>query len=388
MPQNLLDLTRPQLHEYFAQMGESRYRVEQVMKWVYHRGANDFAAMSDISKALRTKLSADFLIGIPNVVSFERAQDGTRKWVVESALSETANQVESVLIPDKGRTTLCVSSQVGCMLDCSFCATGKQGFAGNLSTGDIIGQVLIAQRLLAAEGDERGVTNVVMMGMGEPLLNFEAVLAATDLMRDTMAFGISKRRVTISTAGVVPAIYELAERTDVSLAVSLHAPTDDLRDQLVPINRKYPIAELLAACKYYQDEKFGEGRSITFEYTLLKGVNDSPLHARQLIRLLSSFPCKINLIPFNPFWGSEYARPDDQSVRDFQTILMNAGFATMLRTTRGDDIAAACGQLVGKVVDRTRRSERHKQRVAARQEAAIEPTTPMPIRWATEQVST
>jgi 23S rRNA (adenine2503-C2)-methyltransferase len=272
------------------------------------------------------------------------------------------NCVETVLIPERGRNTLCVSSQVGCMLNCSFCSTGKQGFNGNLSTADIIGQVVLANGELNARGES--VTNVVMMGMGEPLLNFDNVTAATDLMMDDLAFGLSKRRVTISTAGVVPAIYELAKVSDVSLAISLHAPSDELRNELVPINRKYPIEALLAACRHYV-QGLGDKRSLTMEYTLLKGVNDTLAHARELARLLRDVRCKINLIPFNPFPASGYERPDEASIRDFQTYLLNAGYPTMLRTTRGDDIDAACGQLVGRVEDRTRRQERYVARLRA-----------------------
>jgi len=269
-----------------------------------------------------------------------------------------------VLIPDRGRNTLCVSTQVGCLLDCSFCSTGKQGFNGNLSAAEIVGQVFLVAAALRAQGDERGVTNVVMMGMGEPLLNFDNAVRASAILVDDFAFGISKRRVTISTAGVVPAIYELAKSSDVSLAVSLHAPDDALRDQLVPINRKYPIAELMAACQHYLSV-LGEHRSITIEYTLLRGVNDSQAQAHALARLLRDLRCKINLIPFNPFPASGYARPDADTVRAFQTILLNAGYAAMLRTTRGEDIAAACGQLVGEVADRTRRQARYLARVKA-----------------------
>jgi 23S rRNA (adenine2503-C2)-methyltransferase len=264
------------------------------------------------------------------------------------------------------------------MLDCSFCATGKQGFAGNLTAGDIVGQVLLVHRELQRGGDERGVTNVVLMGMGEPLLNFDAVVAATSLMLDDFAFGLSKRRVTISTAGVVPGIMALAEVSDVSLAVSLHAPNDELRDVLVPINRKYPIAELLAACRHYQDSSLGERRTVTFEYTLLADVNDGPEHARELARLLREFPCKINLIPFNPFNGSGYGRPTDVRVRAFQTLLMQSGYATMLRTTRGEDIAAACGQLVGEFADRTRRRERYLARIALHQSPSA-PVNPLAV---------
>ena len=364
--QNFLSQTRSALLAYFAALGERPFRVTQVMKWVYHRGVLSFDQMSDVSRVVRERLATDFAIRLPEVVTAQQSVDGTRKWVVRV---ESGQCVECVLIPEKGRNTLCVSSQVGCMLDCSFCATGKQGFAGNLTAGDIVGQVLLVHRELQQGGDERGVTNVVLMGMGEPLLNFDAVVAATSLMLEDLAFGLSKRRVTISTAGVVPGIMALAAVSDVSLAVSLHAPNDALRDVLVPINRKYPIAELLAACRHYQDSSLGERRTVTFEYTLLADVNDGPEHAQQLSRLLREFPCKINLIPFNPFTGSGYGRPSDARVRAFQTQLMQSGYATMLRTTRGGDIAAACGQLVGEFADNTRRRERYLARIAMHEPA-------------------
>ena len=364
--QNFLSQTRSALLAYFAALGERPFRVTQVMKWVYHRGVLSFDQMSDVSRVVREQLATDFAIRLPEVVTAQQSVDGTRKWVVRV---ESGQCVECVLIPEKGRNTLCVSSQVGCMLDCSFCATGKQGFAGNLTAGDIVGQVLLVHRELQQGGDERGVTNVVLMGMGEPLLNFDAVVAATSLMLEDLAFGLSKRRVTISTAGVVPGIMALAAVSDVSLAVSLHAPNDALRDVLVPINRKYPIAELLVACRHYQDSSLGERRTVTFEYTLLADVNDGPEHAQQLSRLLREFPCKINLIPFNPFTGSGYGRPTDVRVRAFQTQLMQSGYATMLRTTRGGDIAAACGQLVGEFADNTRRRERYLARIAMHEPA-------------------
>ena len=364
--QNFLSQTRSALLAYFAALGERPFRVTQVMKWVYHRGVLSFDQMSDVSRVVRERLATDFAIRLPEVVTAQQSVDGTRKWVVRV---ESGQCVECVLIPEKGRNTLCVSSQVGCMLDCSFCATGKQGFAGNLTAGDIVGQVLLVHRELQQGGDERGVTNVVLMGMGEPLLNFDAVVAATSLMLEDLAFGLSKRRVTISTAGVVPGIMALAAVSDVSLAVSLHAPNDALRDVLVPINRKYPIAELLVACRHYQDSSLGERRTVTFEYTLLADVNDGPEHAQQLSRLLREFPCKINLIPFNPFTGSGYGRPTDVRVRAFQTQLMQSGYATMLRTTRGGDIAAACGQLVGEFADNTRRRERYLARIAMHEPA-------------------
>ncbi len=333
------------------------------MKWAYHRQELEFAAMTDVSKAHRAWLMDHASLRLPEVVTRQVSRDGTTKWVVRVA---NGNCVETVLIPDRGRNTLCVSSQVGCTLDCSFCATGKQGFNGNLSTADIIGQVWLAERELREKGEN--VSNVVLMGMGEPLLNLQAVLAATDLMTDDLAFGLSKRRVTVSTAGVVPGIYELAKHTDVSLAISLHAPNDALRDQLVPINKKYPIAELMEACRHYLSG-LGDRRTLTIEYTLMRGVNDSLGHAKELAKLLEVLRCKINLIPFNPFPASGYERPHGREIRDFQTYLINAGYTTMLRTTRGEDIGAACGQLVGRVEDRTKRQERYLARVKA-QEAA------------------
>jgi len=371
---NLFDLSRARMEAFFVERGEKAFRARQIMKWAYHRGVVDFAAMTDLSKRQRAWLESVAHFSLPEVVTRRESKDGTVKWIVRVA---NGNCVETVLIPDKGRNTLCVSSQVGCMLDCSFCSTGKQGFNGNLSTADIVGQVWLAdaelrERAAPGEvvrpGEPGGVTNVVLMGMGEPLLNFDNVVAATDLMMDDLAFGISKRRVTISTAGVVPGIYRLAEVSDVSLAISLHAPDDTLRDRLVPINRKYPIEDLLAACRHYV-EGLGERRSLTMEYTLLKGVNDSLDDARALARLLRDVRCKINLIPFNPFPDSGYERPDESRVRAFQTLLMNSGYATMLRTTRRDDIAAACGQLVGQVQDRTRRRERYIARRRAEEVA-------------------
>jgi 23S rRNA (adenine2503-C2)-methyltransferase len=360
-PVNLLGLDRAALTAFFAELGERSYRTEQVMKWIYHRHVLDIDSMTDLSRKLRDRLNQVACVELPEVVTEQRSVDGTRKWAIRV---HNGNCVEAVLIPDRGRNTLCVSSQVGCVLDCSFCSTGKQGFNGNLTAAEIVGQVLLVARELAGEGDERGVTNVVLMGMGEPLLNFDNVLAATNLMMDDWAFGISKRRVTVSTAGVVPAIYRLAEHSDVALAVSLHAPDDALRNELVPINRKYPIAELLEACRHYLGG-LGEKRSVTIEYTLLAGVNDTLAHARALAELLRDVRCKINLIPFNPFPGSGYQAPSEADVRRFQTYLLNQGYATMLRSTRGDDIDAACGQLVGQVQDRTRRQARYRARIEA-----------------------
>lgn len=348
--------TRDKLEAFFVAAGHQKFRARQLMKWVYHQGITDVQAMTDLSRLQRDWLSETLTFRLPEVHSVARSIDGTIKWVVRVT---NGNCVETVLIPDRGRNTLCVSSQVGCMLDCTFCATGKQGFNGNLSVEDIIGQVLIANGDLATRGE--AVTNIVFMGMGEPLLNFDNVLDATSLLMDDLVFGISKRRVTVSTAGMVPGIRKLAALTDVSLAISLHAPRDELRDQLVPLNRKYPIRELLSACREYLSV-LGEKRSLTIEYTLLRGVNDSAREANELALLLRDIRCKINLIPFNPFPGSGFERPSMEAVRSFQTVLLNHGYATMLRTTRGEDIAAACGQLVGQVTDRTRRQERYRNR--------------------------
>ncbi len=356
---NLFDYDREGLEAYFVDAGHKPFRARQVMKWIFHRNQLDFDAMTDLSRDMRAWLRENVNLALPEIVERYESTDGTIKWLVRVG---NGNSVETVLIPERGRNTLCVSSQVGCVLDCSFCATGKQGFNGNLSTAEIIGQLMLANAELNARGE--AVTNVVLMGMGEPLLNFDAVVRATNLMTDDLAYGISKRRVTISTAGVVPAIYELAKVTDVSLAISLHAPNDALRSELVPLNRKYGIAELIKACNHYVGN-LGEKRTLTMEYTLMKGVNDGLQQARELADLLRDVRCKINLIPFNPFPASGYVRPDLPTVRRFQTVLLNAGFATMLRTTRGEDIAAACGQLVGKVQDRTKRQTRYLARVRA-----------------------
>ena len=353
---NLFACDRAALEAYFEAAGHKAFRARQVMKWVYHRGVFDAAEMTDLSKAMRAWLREVAGCELPQAVSRRQSSDGTIKWMVRVA---NGNCVETVLIPDRGRNTLCVSSQVGCALDCSFCATGKQGFNGNLGAADIVGQVWLANEELRAR--DEAVSNVVFMGMGEPLLNFDAVLRAANVMMDDLAFGLSKRRVTISTAGVVPAIHALCDQTDVSLAVSLHAPNDALRDRLVPLNRKYPIADLLAACNRYV-RGLGERRVLTMEYTLLSGVNDSPAQARELAELLRPVRCKINLIPFNPFPASGYERPETGRVQNFQKILMDAGLAAMLRTTRGDDIGAACGQLTGRVRDRTRRQARYLAR--------------------------
>ena len=358
---NLLGMPRRTLAAFFGDLGEKPYRAEQLMHWVYRVGVDDFDAMTDIAKPLRARLREMSEIRAPEFVAEQNASDGVVKWLADVGRGRA---VETVLIPDTSgqRLTLCISSQVGCALDCSFCATGKQGWNGNLSRAEIVGQVLRAARSVAARGGT--VSNVVFMGMGEPLLNFDAVVDAAEVFMDDMAFGISKRRVTVSTAGVVPRIHDLAARSEASLAVSLHAAQDAKRDVLVPINRKYPIAELLAACRHYL-RRSGSRRIVTFEYTLIAGVNDSVNDARDLARLLANMRCKINLIPFNPFPGdpSGYRRPAEADVSRFQKLLRDAGFATMRRTTRGDSIGAACGQLTGRFADRTRRRERHAARL-------------------------
>ena len=359
---NLLGLTQPKLEAFFEELGEKRFRAGQVMKWIHHFGVDNFDDMTNVGKALRDKLKARAEIRGPEVVSEDISKDGTRKWVVRVA---SGSCVETVYIPQNGRGTLCVSSQAGCALDCSFCSTGKQGFNSDLTAAEIIGQVWIANKsfgTVPAKVD-RAITNVVMMGMGEPLLNFDNVIDAMTLMMDDLGYGISKRKVTLSTSGVVPMIEKLGQVTDVALALSLHAPNDELRNQLVPLNKKYPLSVLLPACNNYI-AGLGEKRYLTIEYTLLKDVNDQPEHARQLIELLRETPCKINLIPFNPFPYSGYERPSNNAIRRFQDMLHNAGYNVTVRTTRGEDIDAACGQLVGQVMDKTRRSERY---IAVRQ---------------------
>jgi 23S rRNA (adenine2503-C2)-methyltransferase len=354
---NLLDLNRAGLVEFFAGNGEKSFRATQVMKWIYGQGVTDFAAMTNISKGLRAELQRIAAIDLPKVVSDSLSEDGSRKWLLAMA---DGNCIETVFIPEADRGTLCVSSQVGCMLNCTFCSTAQQGFNRNLSSGEIVSQVLVAAMALGQTADgERRISNVVMMGMGEPLLNYDNVVRAMGIMLDDFGFGLSRRRITLSTAGVVPAIRQLREDCDVSLAVSLHAPDDLLRNQLVPLNRKYPIGELLQACKEY----VGEGRRrVTFEYVMLAGVNDSDAHARQLVRCLEGVPAKVNLIPFNPFPETRYQRSSGNRIQAFFEILSRAGIVTITRRTRGDDIDAACGQLAGEFMDRTKRRERSQLR--------------------------
>ena len=368
--QNLLDLDREGLERFFADtLGEKRFRAHQVMKWIHHRHVTDFDEMTDLGKALRAKLQQHAEVRVPQVQFEKPSADGTHKWLLAM---DGSNAIETVYIPDKGRGTLCVSSQVGCALNCQFCSTATQGFNRNLSTAEIIGQVWVAAKHLGnIPHKQRKLTNVVMMGMGEPLMNFDNVVRAMSVMRDDLGYGLANKRVTLSTAGMVPMIDRLGEVSDVSLAVSLHAPFDDLRSELVPLNRKYPIADLMDACVRYALRK--RGTSVTFEYTLMKDVNDQPEHARGLVKLLREFDrrvqmkdaAKVNLIPFNPFPGTRFARPTDEAIRAFQKQLNNAGMIAPVRRTRGDDIDAACGQLKGQVLDRTRRSAEHRKRLAA-----------------------
>lgn len=356
---NLLGLPPARLREFVVGLGEKPFRATQLLKWMHHRGVGDFSVMTDIGKPLRQRLNELAEIRAPQVVSELKSKDGTRKWIIRV---EGGSCVETVMIPEQGRRTLCVSSQVGCSLDCSFCATGKQGFQRNLSSAEIIGQLWVASKALVEPGEpvNRAISNVVMMGMGEPLLNFDNLVDSLQLMMDDLAYGISKRRVTVSTSGVVPMIDRLAQVSDASLAISLHAPDDALRDVLVPINRKYPIAELLAVCRRYLLQLPDRKRVITVEYTLIKGVNDSVQQAQQTAKLLRDLPCKINLIPFNPFSLSDYRRPSGNAVARFRDVLQQAGYTVTIRATRGEDIDAACGQLAGAVADRTRRSERYR----------------------------
>ena len=367
---NLLGLNKAQMTDFFISLGEKKFRVQQLMKWIHQFGVTDFHQMTDLSKTLREKLTGIAEVRPPEIVSSHDAADGVKKWIMRSA---SGSLVETVYIPERGRGTLCVSSQVGCILDCSFCSTGKQGFNSDLTSAEIIGQVWQAVHSFPYSNNkkDRNVTNVVMMGMGEPLMNFDNVMPAMDLMMDDWAYGLSKRRVTLSTSGVVPAMRKMIGRTDVSLAVSLHAANDRLRDTLVPVNRKYPIHMLMEAVHDYMKSLPDTSRVVTIEYTLLKGVNDQSEHAGQLIALLRDVPCKINLIPFNPFPHSEYEKPSNNAIRAFQRQLMEAGFNTTVRKTRGDDIDAACGQLVGQVVDKTRRRERYVQKINMKNDVSV-----------------
>lgn len=350
---NLLDYNREDLNQFFTEWGEKPFRATQVLKWVHQLGTTDFDDMTNLSKALRQRLRDETSLNVPQIVTEQKSIDGTRKWVLELT---DGNRIEMVFIPEDDRNTLCISSQVGCALDCRFCSTAQQGFNRNLTVGEIIGQLWLAehhlrsQDIYATDTQQRAISNVVLMGMGEPLANFKNVVKAMHLMMDDFSYGLSWRRITLSTAGLVPAIGRLKQQCPVNLAISLHAPTDDLRNELVPINKKYPIAELLNACRDYI--KTENRRKITFEYVMLQDFNDSPKQAQQLAKLLRNVPAKINLIPFNPFPNSPYQCSSQARIDAFRDILIKADLITVTRKTRGADIDAACGQLVGRVFNR------------------------------------
>ena len=352
---NLLGLDRAGLEAFFATIGEKKFRATQVMKWIHQLGVVDFQEMNNLSKELRKQLAEYCCVQNLQVTRDQISKDGTRKWLLRL---HDGNHIEAVFIPEDDRGTLCVSSQVGCALDCSFCSTGRQGFNRNLSAAEIISQVWLASQLLDEEKKPgRKITNVVMMGMGEPLLNFDNVVSAVRIMMDDFAYGLSKRRVTVSTAGVVPAMDRLGDMIDMRLAVSLHASNDKLRNELVPVNKKYPLKDLMAACRRFIDKQNSRSR-ITFEYVMLDGINDRPEHAHELIKLLKGIPTLMNLIPFNPFAGSGYSTSSKKAVLRFSEALHEAGMTTVIRKTRGEDIDAACGQLAGKIEDKSRRHRR------------------------------
>lgn len=359
-PVNLLDFDLPGLTEYFQSIGEKPFRAKQVLRWLHHFGAEDFGQMTDLAKDLRAKLAKCAEIRPPKLIAEQTSADGTRKFLLEVG---PGNRVETVFIPEDNRGTLCVSTQVGCALDCQFCSTGRQGFNRNLTVAEIIGQLWWANKALGRDPKgERIISNVVLMGMGEPLLNFDNTVTAISIMLDDHAYGLSRRRVTVSTSGIVPAMDRLREEMPVALAVSLHAPDDALRDRLVPINRKYPLAQLMAACRRYIERAPRD--FVTFEYVMLDGLNDSLAHADALIALVRDVPCKFNLIPFNPFFGTGFRRSPPARVREFAARLMAAGYIVTTRKTRGDDIDAACGQLAGQIEDRSRRAARRMELAA------------------------
>lgn len=357
MKTNLLDFNLDQLTQHFAEMGEKPFRAKQVMRWMHQMAEDDFDAMTDLAKSLRAKLHERAEVRVPSLMTGQASSDGTRKWLLDVG---TGNGVETVFIPEDDRGTLCVSSQVGCALECTFCSTGRQGFNRNLSTAEIIGQLWWANKAMGVTPkNERVVSNVVMMGMGEPLANFDNVVSAMQIMLDDHGYGLSRRRVTLSTSGLVSQMDRLREECPVALAVSLHAPNDAIRDVIVPINKKYPLSELMAACRRYLEKAPRD--FITFEYVMLDGVNDRPEHARQLLELVRDVPCKFNLIPFNPFPNSGYDRSSNNAIRIFREILQEQGYVVTVRKTRGDDIDAACGQLAGQVQDKTRRQAKWTQ---------------------------
>ena len=357
---NLLNYSTEMMKNLFSEIGEKPFRATQIIKWIHQKGITEFDSMTNLSKKLRDKLESIAVITAPKIVFDKPSKDGTHKWLIEM---EGGNCVETVFIPEGDRGTLCISSQIGCILNCSFCSTGKQGFNRNLTVSEIIGQLWVAVRSLSSTlGEHDGkVTNIVMMGMGEPLLNYENLIPSLKLMMDDNAYGLSKRRVTVSTSGIVPKMYELLNDVDVSLAVSLHACNDTLRNVLVPVNKKYSLKELLGACRVYAER--GPQKVLTFEYTLINGVNDNLEQAEEMVRVLSDVPCKINLIPFNPYPGSGYEKPSNNRIHRFKSYLVDNDFITTVRKTRGDDIDAACGQLVGSVEDKTKRNQRYRKKL-------------------------
>ena len=353
MRTNLMGYGRQELGEFFAELNQPSFRVDQTFKWIHQRGITQFDEMTNLSKSLRSQLNEIATVKVPVIEKDLLSADGTRKWLIRL---EDGNCVETVFIPESTRGTLCISSQVGCSLTCSFCATGRQGFNRNLAAGEILSQVWLARNLLRIDVNDRPVTNIVFMGMGEPLLNYNNVIPALEVLLDDCCYGFSRRRITLSTAGVVPGIQQLLKDCPVSLAVSLHAPDDDLRTQLVPLNKKYPIRELLDSCREYA--AYDRRWRVTFEYILLSGINDSPKQAKALVKILSGIPAKVNLIPYNPVPGLEYERPDQSTIDAFRDVLLQSGIVTVTRKTRGEDVDAACGQLVGMFRDRTKRSSR------------------------------
>ena len=357
MKTNLLNYDLPALTEYFQQIGQKPFRAKQVMRWIHQAGASSFDEMTDLAKALRADLQQHAELAVPALMTAQESQDGTRKWLLDVG---TGNGVETVFIPESERGTLCISSQIGCALECTFCSTGRQGFNRNLSAAEIIGQLWWANKAMGVTPkNERVISNVVMMGMGEPLANFDNVVTALSIMLDDHGYGLSRRRVTVSTSGMVPQMDRLKEVMPVALAVSLHASNDAVRDEIVPLNKKYPLKELMAACQRYLVKAPRD--FVTFEYVMLDVVNDKPQHARELLSLVKDVPCKFNLIPFNPFPNSGYNRSSNQNIRVFREILQEAGLVVTVRKTRGDDIDAACGQLAGQVKDKTRRQEKWQQ---------------------------
>ena len=359
---NLLGLPLGKLEDFFDSIGEKKFRATQLIKWIHQEGQREFSKMTNLSKSLREPLARKCEIKLPEIVSCDESSDGTKKWLIKV---DGGSCIEMVFIPERERGTLCISSQVGCSLDCSFCATGKQGFHRDLTSAEIIGQLWLAADSFNQflKNSPRKISNVVMMGMGEPLMNFDNVVDSMSLMLEDNAYGLSKRRVTLSTSGVLPMLDKLGDVIDVSLAISLHAPNDDLRNSLVPINKKYPISKFIDSARGYIEKMPDNHRKVTVEYTLIDKINDRSHHAKELAQLLKDLPCKINLIPFNEFEGSGYKKVTNTALNRFRDILVSEGYTVTVRTTRGDDIAAACGQLAGNVNDRTKRQKRFKERI-------------------------